>query len=544
MSTPIANRWNLPDLGLGLGLRGKHIPTILRQRPKVGWFEVIADNALIHQGWLRSAIDEIAARYPVVLHGVTMNLGSTDALDVAYLKGIKALADRWRVPWVSDHLCWTGIDGRQTHDLLPVPYSEEMLAWMTQRVRRVQDVLERPLVVENPSSYLQFQKSTMTEWEFLARLARDADCGLLLDVNNVYVSARNHGFAWEDYLAAMPWDRVCQMHVAGHTTFETYLFDSHVGPVDAPVWDVLRAAFAASGGRPLLLEWDFAIPSFTQTWREAQSVWGRVADLVVSKPRAPVVEAVPVRAGQLTDAPESAALMRWMLNEVTGPATGGSAASWLVRHGGMRPDERLEIHRQMYAARCDDALLDDYPLLRKAMGKKRFLTMAEGYRRMVPSTSWALERYGASLPSWLATQAMPRESALAKLELAQTRAHLAPTCPPLELPHDIADADHGRVRLHFAPATELVALDCAVLPFAPGPQHWLVSRHGWKVTWRELRHTESQLLQALRDGAALGPAMAAVASDDTEAEAELAAHVGEWLAAWVQAGAISRLEVS
>ncbi len=548
MSHAIANRWNLPDLGLGLGLRGKHIPTILRQQPKVGWFEVIADNALIHQGWLRHALDELAERYPLVLHGVTLNIGSTDPLDLTYLKGIKALADRWRAPWVSDHLCWTGIDGRQSHDLLPVPYSEEMLAWVTQRVRLVQDVLERPLVVENPSSYLQFHQTTMPEWQFLARLAEDADCGLLLDVNNIYVAAQNHDFAWQDYLAAVPWARVCQMHVAGHTTFATHLFDSHIGPVDPPVWDVLRAAFAACGGRPLLLEWDFAIPSFARTWQEAQQAWAHVADLAVPKPPAPLVVPTAPRQPQLTDAPQSAALMRWMLDEVTGHPTGVAASQWIAGHGRLTPDARVAIHQQMYAARCDDALLEDYPLLRKFMGKKPFLAMAAAYRHAVPSTSWALERYGEHLPMWLAGQPRwpPHTAALAQLERALVQAHLALAAPPLDtsLLDGLTAADQGRLVLHFAPATQRVELDFAVLPTAPGPQVWLVARKVWQVNRRELHPVEARLLAQLMAGVALGPAMAAVVAADPDAADALAEHVGAWLAAWVQAGAVARLELA
>lgn len=548
MPSPIANRWNLPDLGVGLGLRGKHIPTILRQKPKVGWFEVIADNALVHEGWLRHALDELAERYPLVLHGVTLNLGSTDPLDLAYLKGIKALADRWQAPWVSDHLCWTGIDGRQSHDLLPVPYSEEMLAWMTQRVRLVQDVLERPLIVENPSSYLQFHQTTMTEWEFLARLAENADCGLLLDVNNVYVASQNHGFAWQDYLAAVPWSRVVQMHVAGHTTFETHLFDSHIGPVDAPVWDVLRAAFATCGGRSLLLEWDFAIPSFAQTWQEAQAAWARVADLDLPKPRHPPIEAHATAAPQLRDAPQAAALMRWMLAEVTGHPTGVAPEAWIAAHGRLTPDARVQIHRQMYAARCDDALAEDYPLLRKFMGKKPFAQMAAAYRLAVPSTSWALERYGEHLPTWLAAQATwpPHAAALATLELAQIGAHLAPAVAPLDTSvlSALLPADQGRLILRFAPAAQLVRLPHAVLPTAPGPQAWLVTRKAWQVLRRGLQATEAALLQRLMAGVTLADAMAAVVTADPDAEAELGAHVGSWLAAWVQAGALAALEIA
>ncbi len=548
MPTPIANRWNLPDLGLGLGLRGKHIPTILRQKPKVGWFEVILDNALVHEGWLRHALDELAERYPLVLHGVTLNLGSTDPLDLDYLKGFKQLADRWNVPWVSDHLCWTGIDGRQSHDLLPVPYSEEMLAWMTARVRLVQDVLERPLVVENPSSYLQFHQTTMPEWQFLARLAQDADCGLLLDVNNVYVSSRNHDFAWTDYLAAVPWDRVCQLHVAGHTTLETHLFDSHIGPVDPPVWDVLRAAFAACGGRPLLLEWDFAIPSFAQTWREAQQAWARVADLQQVKPVVPEVRLARPDVAQIQEPQEAAALMRWMQAEITGHATGVPAETWIAGHGRLSPNERVDIHRQMYAARCDDALADDFPLVKKQVGIARFRRLAAAYRLVTPSSSWALEHYGRHFPAWLAgrTDQPGHLANLARLERALTEAHLAPSCPPFD-PAELSTLNHGdheKLRLRFAPAAQLVELSSAILPPEPVPQHWLVARNRWESTRQLLAPLEAKLLKQLLNGAALGPAIEVVVGADPDAEVELAARIGAWLARWVACGAVIGVEAT
>jgi uncharacterized protein (UPF0276 family) len=538
MPHAIANRWNLPDLGMGLGLRGKHIPAILNQKPKVGWFEVILDNALIHEGWLRHALDELAERYPLVLHGVTMNLGSTDPLDLAYLKGIKMLADRWRAPWISDHLCWTGIDGRQSHDLLPVPYSEEMLAWMTQRVRLVQDVLERPLVLENPSSYLQFHQTTMPEWEFLARLAEDADCALLLDVNNVYVAAKNHDFAWQDYLAALPWDRVVQMHVAGHTTFETHLFDSHIGPVDAPVWDVLRAAFAACGGRSLLLEWDFQIPGLTRTWREAQNAWARVADLDVKKPVHAPIQSRPHVQPSLPDAPQAAQLMRWMLDEVTGHPTGVPAETWIAKHGKLAPEDRVEIHRQMYALRCDEALAEDYPRLRKRLGKQRFAALAAAYRQDVPSTFWALERYGWQLPAWLLGRPRtPRAWVdLARLELARVQAHLAPESPPLnrQILNHLHGDDPERLVVHFAPATRIIAAR---------PHGWLVSRRGWEIVERAISPLEVDLLQSLADGVALGAAMAIALNFDPDREAVMAAQFPQWLAAWLDMGAIARLEL-
>ncbi|HZN91205.1 MAG TPA: DUF692 domain-containing protein, partial [Myxococcales bacterium] len=217
------NRWNLPDLGVGIGLRTTHFGQILGQRPAVDWFEVLSENFLRTGGRPLYVLDQVAERYPVVLHGVSLSIGSTAPLDLDYLGELKALARRTRAHWVSDHLCWTGVLGRNTHDLLPMPYTEEALRHVVGRLRQVSDFMERPFVLENPSSYVEFADSTMPEWEFLARMSEEADCGLLLDVNNVYVSSYNHGFDPNVYVDAIPADRVVQYHVAGHTNKGTHI---------------------------------------------------------------------------------------------------------------------------------------------------------------------------------------------------------------------------------------------------------------------------------------------------------------------------------
>jgi uncharacterized protein (UPF0276 family) len=266
----MSNRWNLPDLGIGVGLRTVHFPHILSANPKVDWFEVLSENFMDTEGRPLHVLDQVAERYPVALHGVSMSIGSTDPLDFEYLKKLKALAARTRAHWVSDHLCWTGVMGRNVHDLLPMPYSEEALAHTVARVRAVSDVLERPLVLENPSSYVEFAQSTMPEWEFLARLAEGADCGLLLDVNNVYVSAFNHGFDANAYIDAIPADRVVQYHLAGHTNMGTHIIDTHSDHALPAVWDLYARSVARTGLVATLYEWDEDIPEFDVLLAEAR----------------------------------------------------------------------------------------------------------------------------------------------------------------------------------------------------------------------------------------------------------------------------------
>jgi len=267
---PKTNRWGLPDLGIGIGLRTGHFPHILAEHPAVDWFEVLSENFMDTGGRPMHVLDQIAERYPVALHGVSMSIGSTDPLDHDYLRKLKALAARTRAHWVSDHLCWTGVMGRNVHDLLPMPYTEEALRHTAARVKTVSEVLERPLILENPSSYVEFAASSMPEWEFLSRLAEDADCGLLLDVNNVYVSSFNHGFDARTYIDAIPADRVVQYHVAGHTNKGTHIVDTHSDHAVDEVWDLYRRAWSRTGPTATLYEWDDEIPAFDVVLAEAR----------------------------------------------------------------------------------------------------------------------------------------------------------------------------------------------------------------------------------------------------------------------------------
>ncbi|RYZ65402.1 MAG: DUF692 domain-containing protein [Proteobacteria bacterium] len=257
------------NLGIGLGLRTAHYPTILETWPAVDWFEILSENYMQTAGRPLHVLDRIAERYPIVMHGVSLSIGSTDPLDHGYLRELCALRNRVSARWVSDHLCFTGAAGKNTHDLLPLPYTEESLRHVIARVNEVQDVLAEPLVLENPSSYVEFSASTLTEWEFLAALAGETGCGLLLDVNNVFVSAKNHGFDAHTYLDALPAHRVFQFHVAGHTDHGTHLIDSHVGPVVDGVWELLAYARARTGPVSTLLEWDAEIPAFEVVHAEA-----------------------------------------------------------------------------------------------------------------------------------------------------------------------------------------------------------------------------------------------------------------------------------
>jgi uncharacterized protein len=260
----------VPYLGHGIGLRPKHYPQLWDGTARVDWFEAISENYMVAGGRPLAALERARALAPVVLHGVSLSLGSTDPLDEAYLTALRALITRWEPAWVSDHLCWSSVGGHYAHDLLPLPYTEEALAHVVRRVVAVQERLGRQILVENVSSYLTYAHSTLSEWEFLGAVAERADCGLLLDVNNVYVSAANHGFDAGAYLAGLPAERVGQIHLAGHTDLGAYLFDTHDGPVIEPVWALYRQAVRRFGRVSTLVEWDDRIPALDVVCAEAE----------------------------------------------------------------------------------------------------------------------------------------------------------------------------------------------------------------------------------------------------------------------------------
>jgi uncharacterized protein (UPF0276 family) len=255
--------------GCGLGLRLEHFDEIEQHQPDIPWFEILSDNYLLEGTSQRDYLYKIRENYPLTFHGVGMSIGSTEPLNMDFMKSLKKLKDEVQPMWLSDHLCWTSAHGMVTHDLIPLPYTVEVVDHIVDRINQVQDYLGQQMVIENVSSYLQFKDSEMSEWEFINEITSRSDCRLLLDVNNIYVSSQNHLFEAEDYLKAMPVDRIAEIHLAGYEDKGTHLLDTHSRPVSDPVWDLFSKAIDHVGDVPVLIEWDSDIPPLARLIEES-----------------------------------------------------------------------------------------------------------------------------------------------------------------------------------------------------------------------------------------------------------------------------------
>ena len=272
-----------PYLGFGLGLRVEHFAQIIANPPAIDWFEITSENFMVAGGKPRQHLDFVRERYPLAMHGVSLSIGSTDPLDMDYLRSLRQLMRAIEPAWVSDHLCWTGVAGINSHDLLPLPYTEEAIAHVSSRIGQVQDYLGREILLENLSSYVEFSDSRMPEWQFIAEIAGRSGCRLLLDVNNIQVSARNHGFDPLDYLAGIPSDRVWQIHLAGHSDYGNYVIDTHDHDVPPVVWSLYEETIRRFGPVSTMIERDDHIPPLPELLAEldlARAAHARALDAV------------------------------------------------------------------------------------------------------------------------------------------------------------------------------------------------------------------------------------------------------------------------
>jgi uncharacterized protein (UPF0276 family) len=540
------NRFGLPFLGYGMGLRSCHFSHILERAPSVGWFEVISENYMDLGGNGLAEIERIRESYPIVLHGVSLSIGTIDPLRSGYLRRLKALAERIKAPWLSDHLCWTGIAHKNTHDLLPVPYAEESLKHIAARVRQVQDALERPFLIENPSAYLEFSGASMPEQEFLARLAEEANCGLLLDVNNVYVTCYNRRSDPKAYLDALPLDRVAQIHLAGHRNKGSHIIDTHDDRVIDDVWRLYKYVREKTGEVSTMVEWDDRIPSFDVVFAESVKAkdLGRIDGPLPSF--SPEGEESPCRP-PYPYAEQLDVFQQAILDGKSDPRR--PPRLWAVSRPDFPAEAQVAAYQEGYRLRLFAIVSEDVPVLRHYLGDERTDALIRAYVEDTPSRHYNVCRYIEDFPAYVARTEDAFASELAELETALSLLFLAPdsdasgpedfaalapeafmeSALPLRTALRLfafrhpADAYYQAVRDGLAPE-----------PPAPEATYLAVRRCGGRIDRIDLEPAEYALLLALSGGAKVGDAVASVMETANLSEEDACARLSAWFAKWME----------
>ncbi len=552
------NRFDLPALGYGMGLRAKHYPHVLEHRPEVDFFEVISENFIQSSGRPRRILSEVRERYPVIMHGVSMSIGTADPLNSEYLHKLKKLTEWLNPIWVSDHVCWTGVAHKNSHDLLPVPYTEEALAHLVGRIREVQDYLERPLILENPSTYLEFTDSTMPEWEFIARMAEEADCGLLLDINNVYVTCFNHRLNPKVWLDAMPMDRVVQIHLAGHCNKGTHIVDTHDGQVIEEVWALYRYVASRYPGIATMIEWDERIPEFDALLAETH----KARDMAQSDAPLPKLPDFTVDAPRrIANAPAPLNARQELMQEaiLAGARRDTRPGEWIHPKPGFSPAEQLYVYIGGYRARLFDIVNMDYPALRHYLGDEKTDALLRGFVDTVPSTYYDVSRYSGEFPPYLKQHAEGFAHDLCRLETAISLLFNAPDSDALDNP-DVEGMDPDMLMesvLQPRAALELMRFDHPVNAYYQAyldgktleetqekACYLAVFRHD-EVIWRlELEPAEYRLLALLFAGQEVGEALEVLLEEGVMTEDALLGALSGWFARWLRNHLLARPEMA
>jgi uncharacterized protein (UPF0276 family) len=549
---------NWPSQGCGVGLRNKHYQFILSDWPKMDWFEAVTENFLDTGGRPLNVLQEIRRHYPVALHGVSLSIGTCDALDKDYLKKLKELVSRIEPFVVSDHLCWTGVEGENLHDLLPLPFTEEAMKHVTRRVNEVQEFLGRPILLENISTYVTYKHSQVPEWDFLREVARKSGCGILLDLNNIFVNATNHRFDPFRYLEAIPASSVGQFHLAGHTDKGDYLFDTHSAPVVPNVWKLYEQALRLYGPVSTLIEWDEEIPDFSRLSDEVEMA-RRIYEK--SRPDKPAeAPAVPLYF------PENSSVARLSLlsvqhemkMSVKARRDGTMSADLLNPQGGLPGAERMAVYAEGYVVRLSEALAEVYETINHLLGKEAFMELAGLYLEHFPSHNYNLNCIGKELPGFIGktrfTNEFPFLPDLASLELAVVSAFHAFDETPFDpaVLVSLSEEDWEKMRVIFQPSVHVVGSDWPILDIWKArktplsemnidlinrPQSVLVYRQGVEVCCEAIDKSQKDLVQHLLKGISLGETCASVAEVANSEELPLE----QWFSSWTGQGLIAHV---
>jgi uncharacterized protein (UPF0276 family) len=565
-------RADFPFLGFGVGLRRSHYGYVVDAHPRMDWFELITENFMVDGGRPLEVLENIRERYPIVMHGVAMSLGSTDKLNREYLRALKGLVRRFEPAWISDHLCWTGVGGHNLHDLLPLPYTEEAVLHVASQIRHVQDFLGRPLLIENISSYITYRHSSLTEWDFLAAIAEEADCGILLDINNVFVNSFNHNYDAEQYIDSIPVDRVVQFHLAGHQHHGTHLLDTHDHPVCDEVWTLYERAVRRFGSASALIEWDDNIPDFSELQEAADEARRRHDSVLrateIDRPYRQRSNAEKVTR---TDHEFSLARLQQLLYRIV--TTPGGAKEGPPKKPALPSDgidsiivaddrrswrECIGIYAGAYLHRLLDVLKEDYPATFAVLGEADFEDLITDYLISYPPTEPSILYAGRFLPDFFRTHPLrnpwPFIADLARLELTTLEVFHARDAQPLDADalRTVAPDDWPALSIKVHPSVRILDLEWRVDTLLRavenidrwkepecGPASIIVWRRGSQVHYRELEAGERSALVLTTNGANLAAICDAIVDEvgDSKSTAEM---VNRLLTRWIADGLLTK----
>lgn len=551
------NKFGLPNLGFGMGLRTKHFSHITENRPdSVDWFEIISENFMDTDGRQKRVLEKVNQKYPIVMHGVSLSIGSTDSLNKEYLEKLKKLAEWIKPAWVSDHLCWTGINNTDTHDLLPVPYTKDALEHIVGRIKNVQDFLGRPLVLENPSTYLEFKASQIPEWEFIAEMADKSDCALLLDVNNVYVSCFNHGWDEKTYIDSLPKDRIVQIHIAGHENKGNHIVDTHEGPIIDPVWALYNYVIATLGQISTLVEWDTNIPDF-ETVAEEVTRARKFAELAQAPNDLPSHLQQKERKLQPQKIPYDRVLPP-MHEAIVSGKTKNAPDEWIIEKDNFKASDQLSVYVNGYRYRLFDVVSEDYPVTRGYLGDSTMDELIKEYVEATPSHHFNLSLYCRNLPSFAASrnylkkdkfaiELLELETAITSIFDRQETNSLDRTCLSSINPEQFIET-----KLQPRKALSLYEFDYPVSEYyrdikdgkkkskpEKRKSYVAIYRHDDEMHRLELEHNEYDLLKLLFADKNIGEALESLIAEKDISGEELAEKFQQWLGRWVSGGLLA-----
>ena len=541
-----------PSLGFGLGLRPQHYAYIFEHQPEVDWFEIITENFMDTDGKPIRNLARIKESYPIVMHGVSMSIGSVDPLNSEYFKKLKKLIDWANPEWVSDHLCWTGVAHKNTHDLLPLPYTEESLKHIIKRIQQVQDTLGRRIALENPSTYLEFKHSTIPEAEFIAAMAKESGCHLLLDLNNVYVTCYNHRLNLQAYIDALPLDQVIQIHLSGHSNKGNHIIDTHDDYVVDEVWNLYKYVIDQVGYVPnTMIEWDDHIPDFPILYAELQKAKSHAQDSSrFTLPLALNGEIETSDHNEITLLKAQTHMQKAIMQSAEFDSAPGT---WVRAKDNFAPDEQLMVYVSSYRNRLHDVVAEDYPVLKFYLGDKSFHDLIWDFISEMQPDHFNIGRFALKLPNFVK---MSRPEDHFAHELCQLETTVAQMTDPQETVSLQESHIQGltperfiAAKLYPREALALLKFNCQVNEYYQAvmdevtaipeieKSYLAVFRHE-DIVWRmDLDKDEFALLTKLFNGATIGETL-------TELEESESLKVTHYFSKWMRNGLLAAHDYS